>query len=78
MNLLQCNPVALSFRSQHNIGTFKKVRKGEKGMTVALKAGVPFVLFSLLATWVVSNAVDGKLKEMDINIRIVILKKSEG
>ena len=30
-----------------------------------LKVGAPFVLFSLLAVWVVSNAMDGRLKEMD-------------
>lgn len=32
-----------------------------------LTAGVPFVLFSVLAAWVVSNAVDGKLKEMELS-----------
>lgn len=30
-----------------------------------VKAGLPFVLFSVLASWVVSNALDGKLKEME-------------
>lgn len=30
-----------------------------------LRVGAPFVLFSILAAWVVSNALDGKLKEME-------------
>jgi len=33
---------------------------------ILIKAGVPFVLFSVLAAWVVSNAIDGKLKERDV------------
>lgn len=32
-----------------------------------LTAGVPFVLFSVLAAWVVSNAIDGKLKEKELS-----------
>lgn len=30
-----------------------------------LRVGAPFVLFSILASWVVSNALDGKLREME-------------
>ena len=30
-----------------------------------LRVGAPFVLFSVLAAWVVSSALDGKLKEME-------------
>jgi hypothetical protein len=32
-----------------------------------LKAGLPFVLFSVLASWVVSSALDGKLKEQELS-----------
>jgi hypothetical protein len=32
-----------------------------------LRAGSPFVLFSVLAAWVVSNAVDGKLREREVS-----------
>jgi hypothetical protein len=39
--------------------------KSERERHLLLKAGVPFVLFSILAAWVVSNALDGKLKEME-------------
>jgi hypothetical protein len=49
-------------------------RKNKDGSTPAKKernlmvsAGIPFVLFSVLAAWVVSNAVDGKLKEMELS-----------
>jgi hypothetical protein len=30
-----------------------------------LRVGAPFVLFSVLAAWVVSNALEGKLREME-------------
>jgi hypothetical protein len=39
----------------------------KKQRNLLLTAGVPFVLFSVLAAWVVSNAVDGKLKEMEVS-----------
>jgi hypothetical protein len=39
----------------------------KKERNLMLTAGVPFVLFSVLAAWVVSNAVDGKLKEMELS-----------
>ena len=38
--------------------------RGKQG-NVMLRVGAPFVLFSILAAWVVSNALDGKLKEME-------------
>lgn len=47
------------------VGRVVPRKKEEQGISVAIKAGAPFVLFSLLAAWVVSNAVDGKLKEME-------------
>jgi hypothetical protein len=36
-----------------------------KGPNRLLTAGLPFVLFSVLAAWVVSNAISGKLKERE-------------
>ena len=40
-------------------------RRPTKRPRLWLKAGMPFVLFSILSAWVVSNALDGKLKEME-------------
>lgn len=34
---------------------------------LVVKAGLPFILFSVLASWVVSNALDGKLKEQEVS-----------
>jgi hypothetical protein len=51
-------------------GTLKRPKATEddgKLKNVGIKAGVPFVLFSVLAAWVVSNALDGKLKEMEVS-----------
>jgi HAMP domain-containing protein len=42
------------------------VRKKEDNYKIAIKAGVPFVLFSILAVWVVSNSLDGRIKEMEV------------
>jgi hypothetical protein len=39
----------------------------KKERNLMLTAGVPFVLFSVLAAWVVSNAIDGKLKEKELS-----------
>jgi len=48
----------------------KKAASGQKpqdavadGNRLFIRAGLPFVLFSLGAWWVVTNAIDGKLKE---------------
>ena len=43
----------------------KKIGKDDEpsGKMLFLKAGLPFVLFSLGAWWVVASAIDGKLKE---------------
>lgn len=43
------------------------VRSGKisRGPNTLLRVGAPFVLFSVLAAWVISNALDGKLKEME-------------
>lgn len=43
----------------------KKKRPVQKGPNRLITAGLPFVLFSLLAAWVVSNALSGKLKERE-------------
>jgi hypothetical protein len=40
-------------------------KKSNKPPNLLVKAGLPFVLFSVLASWVVSNALDGKLKEQE-------------
>jgi hypothetical protein len=40
-------------------------KKTPKGPNRLLTAGLPFVLFSVLAAWVVSNAISGKLKERE-------------
>jgi hypothetical protein len=45
----------------------KKGKDGKKERNLMLTAGVPFVLFSVLAAWVVSNALDGKLKEKELS-----------
>jgi len=42
-----------------------KNQDGIAAKNLLLKAGMPFVLFSVLAAWVVSNALDGKLREME-------------
>lgn len=39
--------------------------KKPKGDNLMLRVGAPFVLFSILSAWVVSNALDGKLREME-------------
>lgn len=41
----------------------KKQGKENEGKWLFLRAGLPFVLFSLGAFWVVQTAIDGKLKE---------------
>lgn len=41
-------------------------RKGEK-KNIFLRAGLPFIFFSILASWVVKNAVEGKLKEREVS-----------
>lgn len=41
----------------------KRKNKDTDGKQLFLRAGLPFVLFSLGAWWVVTNAIDGKLKE---------------
>lgn len=43
----------------------KPPSKQPKQSSLLLKAGLPFILFSVMASWVVSNALDGKLKEME-------------
>jgi len=35
---------------------------------LAIRAGLPFVLFSILGAWVVSKALEGKLKEREVAI----------
>ena len=58
--------------SHPGVGTFVKrseylKKKGKKddpsGNQLFLRAGLPFLLFSLGAWWVVASAIDGKLKE---------------
>jgi hypothetical protein len=44
---------------------FKKRDEDNGKKYLLIKAGVPFVLFCVLASWVVSNAFDGKLKELE-------------
>jgi hypothetical protein len=47
-------------------GTPRKVsRSSSQSKPVWIKAGLPFVLFSVLASWVVANAYEGKLHEME-------------
>lgn len=40
-------------------------RSSERKKNLLLRAGLPFILFTVMAAWVVSNALDGKLKEME-------------
>lgn len=40
-------------------------RAASRSRPLWIKAGLPFVLFSVLASWVVANALEGKLKEME-------------
>jgi hypothetical protein len=50
------------------VGVIKQRNKTpaqSKGPNRLLTAGLPFVLFSVLAAWVVSNALSGKLKERE-------------
>lgn len=37
------------------------------GTHIIVKAGIPFILFTILSSWVVSKALDGKLKERDVS-----------
>jgi hypothetical protein len=47
-------------------GTPRKIyRSSSQSKPVWIKAGLPFVLFSVLASWVVANAYEGKLHEME-------------
>jgi len=41
----------------------RKSSSNAPSKNLMIKAGLPFVLFSVLASWVVGNALDGKLKE---------------
>ena len=43
----------------------KKKKKKKTKQHQLLTAGLPFVFFSVLAAWVVSNALQGKLKERE-------------
>lgn len=47
-------------------GTQRKISRGNSpSKPLWIKAGLPFVLFSVLASWVVSQALDGRLKEQE-------------
>jgi hypothetical protein len=39
--------------------------RARRDSNALIRAGFPFVLFSVLASWVVGNAIEGKLKEME-------------
>lgn len=39
--------------------------KNEQSFHVLIKAGLPLILFTILASWVVGNAYSGKLKELE-------------
>ena len=58
-----------SSSTRPNIGTFRMIdrssKDGGKGKSPLVRAGLPFVLFSILASWVVKNAIDGKLRERE-------------
>jgi hypothetical protein len=45
--------------------TSKGPRPSSGNRHLAIRAGLPFVLFSILASWVVGQALNGKLKEME-------------
>ena len=62
--------LAASVRSSagSNRRTFAATTNSDSGSpNLVLKAGLPFVLFSVLASWVVSNALGGKLKEQEVS-----------
>lgn len=40
-------------------------KKNADSQNYAIRVGAPFVLFSVLAAWVVSNALDGRIREME-------------
>ncbi|KAL7556754.1 hypothetical protein ACA910_008088 [Epithemia clementina (nom. ined.)] len=53
-----------------NAATKQRVKDLKESKTkipknLLVKVGAPFVLFSILAAWVVSNALDGKLRELE-------------
>jgi hypothetical protein len=65
------------FKGRDAVGSILASRKNEKDPSLRttsslvlknstmIKAGIPLVLFSILSAWVVSNAIGGKLKEME-------------
>lgn len=72
--------------SHPGVGTFvkrseylKKIGKKDDptGNQLFLRAGLPFLLFSLGAWWVVASAIDGKLKERAASRREVSLSERQ-
>lgn len=50
------------------VGKFiDRSKKEEQKKNLLIKAGLPFVFFSVLASWVVSSAIGGKLKERELS-----------
>jgi hypothetical protein len=63
---LKTHPALAKYRFD-NPNKKGKDGKLKKERNLMLTAGVPFILFSVLAAWVVSNAIDGKLKEKELS-----------
>jgi hypothetical protein len=76
-------PPGYSFKSRsQKQGSSSSSSSNKTTSNLLLQAGLPFVLFSVLASWVVSQALSGKLKEMEasqgkssLSIRQVAIQK---
>lgn len=61
-------PGARTLASAPKVGKIiDQSKKDEQSKNLMIKAGLPFVFFSVLASWVVSNAIGGKLKERELS-----------